>query len=124
MILLQSANLFISVSSGFRSLFSGNLYCLFLVVWSGFCFRILSTKAIKVIIFPSLDQSFHLDINEMKLMKTNQSCESSTTSKEEVGVKSVAMHETDKIEQRFRGCYPVRCVQIGIYRPVRDNMSK
>ena len=61
-ILLQSANLFISVSSGFRSLFSGNLYCLFLVFWSGFCFRILSTKAIKVIIFPSLDQSFHLDI--------------------------------------------------------------
>ena len=48
--------------SPFCSLFSGNLYCLFLVVWSGFCFRILSAKAIKVIIFPSLDQSFHLDI--------------------------------------------------------------
>ena len=54
----------------------------------------------------------------------NQPYESFTTSKEEMGVKSVAMHETDKLEQRFRGCYPVRSVQIRIYKRVRDSMSK
>ena len=53
-------------------------------------------------------------------MKTNQSYESFTTSKEEIGVKSVAMHERDKLEQRFRGCYPVQCVQIGIYKRVGE----
>ena len=57
-------------------------------------------------------------------MKTNQSYESFTTSKEEVGVKFVAMHERDKLEQRFRGCYPVQCVQIRIYKPVKDSMSE
>ena len=61
-ILLQSANLFIFVWTELRSLFSGNLCFLSLGVWSGFCFSILSTMVIKVIIFPSLDQSFHLDI--------------------------------------------------------------
>ena len=71
-------------------------------------------------------QNCHLNINEIKLMKTNQSYESLalTTSKEEVGVKSVGMHEIDKLEQKFRGCYPVQCVQIRIYKPVRDSMSK
>ena len=59
-------------------------------------------------------------------MITNQSYASLAlaSSKEEVGVKSVAMHEIDKLEQRYRGCYPVQCVQIRIYKPVRDSMSK